>query len=88
MYGMVDGGRRGEGVADVSDGLGSGSHRAAAEDVVAPWQAFRFMSVHSLFHTAVCMQGSCANSPHHPLCESFRCREGGNLAPALICLWR
>ena len=40
----------------------------------------------SAIHTVVCMRGSCANSPHLPLCESFRCGEGGNFAPALICL--
>ena len=46
------------------------------------------LKITSLFHTAVCMRGSCTNSLHPPLCESFRCGEGGNLAPALIHLWR
>ena len=31
-------------------------------------------------YTAVCMLGSCANSPPPPLCESFRCGEGWNFA--------
>ena len=42
----------------------------------------------SFFHTAVCMRGSCGNSPHPPLCQSFRCGESLYLAPPLICLWR
>ena len=46
------------------------------------------VSVTSPIHNVFCMQGSCANSPHPPLCESFRCGVGGNFVPALIHLWR
>ena len=45
-------------------------------------------SVSSPLHIAVCMRGSYGNTPHPPLCESFRCSKGWNFAPALICLWR
>ena len=40
----------------------------------------------SLFHTAVCIQGSCANSLH-PVWK-FQMRRGENFTPALIGLWR
>ena len=36
----------------------------------------------SPFYTAVYMRGSCTNSLHPPLCESFRCGEGGNITLA------
>ena len=34
-------------------------------------------------HAALWVQGSCANSPHPLLCQSFRCGEGWNFAAAL-----
>ena len=40
--------------------------------------------VTSPIHLALWVWESCADSPYPPLCESFRCEEGGNLAAALI----
>ena len=44
--------------------------------------------VHSPIHTAFWVPGSCANSPHPPLCESLRYGKGSHFAAALIRLRR
>ena len=39
--------------------------------------------VRSPNHTTLWVRGSCTNSPHPPLCQSYRCGEGRSFAAAL-----
>ena len=52
------------------------------------YQGDHLESLNYFNHTAICMQGSCVNSPHPSLCGSFRCREEGNFTTTLIRLWK